>query len=212
MFLRILTIFIATFILAACSESKNEYQSDADIIRLRHLKHYGELIESYHEKAGKYPFQGKENVPIYVYVANDQQHRFTEKGPKHPHKVISFSKFVKEVESVLGREIKEFYEPEDRFKSKPCFYIYAINKETYFFAVHLNSQLPFTREIGKNYFKVEISNNPDKENHAHSLKGLLNSEVFQDELYKPVKKEGYFQEREDKYIDHSKKSEVMRRM
>jgi hypothetical protein len=37
----------------------NSFQIGADVLRLRHLKYYGELIEEFHAKTGSYPLQGR---------------------------------------------------------------------------------------------------------------------------------------------------------
>lgn len=204
--LKKLSLIFTMFFIAGCIKTSPSFQRDADIIRLQHLKYYGELIEQYYKKAGKYPFQGQEEVPIYVHVANDEQEKFTKPGPDYAHVTLPFSSFVKEVESILGHEINEYYDPQYRPSYKPNFYIYMIHKDTYFFAIHIHQPFPFAKKVGKHYHKVEISNHPNDQNRAISPKAIFTSDEFQQELQKNIQKKDFFKEREDKYIHFTKQS------
>lgn len=199
-----ISIFLIIFLFAGCSRTSTKFQKDADVIRLRHLKYYGELLEQYHRITGKYPFQGQKDVPVYVHVANDEQIEFTKQGPSYPHAVVPFKEFVEEIESVLGREIHEYYDPQYRPDYKLNFYIYMIHQDTYFFAVHVHQPYPFANKVAEHYYKIELSNHPNPQNQAVSLDQLLNSSEFQVELNKTVSKEGFFKERENKYLHHTK--------
>lgn len=57
----------------SATEMLEKFQEDADIIRLRHLEYYGNLLLEYHDKAGKYPFIGVNDVPAYVHIATPMQ-------------------------------------------------------------------------------------------------------------------------------------------
>lgn len=46
------------------------YQKDADVIRLRHLKYLGGIVEEYKMKTGKYPLQGETKSQNYVFIVN----------------------------------------------------------------------------------------------------------------------------------------------
>jgi hypothetical protein len=196
-------IFIMVLILG-CSSTNAGFQKDADIIRLQHLKFYGELLEEYFKIKGNYPFQGENSIPTYVYIANDEQIESTKPGPPYSHKVISFKKFVDEVESVLGREINEYYDPQYRPDKKPNFYMYLINGDTFFFAINIHQPFPFTRKVGEDYYKVEISNHPTPQNKAAFFQQLINNPEIQAELNKQASKEGFFKEREIKYLHFTK--------
>jgi hypothetical protein len=197
-------IIFVIFLLAGCKKTSRTFQQDADIIRFRHLKYYGQLLERYHKATGKYPFQGQMEVPIYVHVANDEQIESTKQGPPYPHAVIPFKDFVKEIESALGEEINEYYDPQYKPDHKPNFYIYMIQRNTYFFAVHVHQPYPFAKKVAEHYYKVELSNQPNPQNQAVSFDELLNNSKFQTELNKAVSKEGFFKEREDKYLHDTK--------
>lgn len=202
-----LKVFIATTIiilLSACSKTSVEFQKDADIYRLKHLSYYVALIESYKEKTGTYPLQGQYEVPVYVYVANDKQIEYTKDGPPYKHEVVAFKDLVLELESKLGREVDEFFDPQYRPDSKPNYYVYMTTKDAYFFAVHVHQDFPFARKVADNYYKVEVSNRENDRNKTKLPGQLFASEEYEKEVSKKVSKEGFFKEREDKYIRHSK--------
>jgi hypothetical protein len=201
---KIISLFLIIFLFTGCSKTGTEFQKGADIIRLRHLKYYAELLQEYHEQKGKYPFEGQEDVPVYAHVANDKQIEYTKKGPPYPHTVVAFKEFVKEIESALGKEINEYYDPQYGPDYKPNFYVYMIHKDTYFFAVHVHQPLPFAKKIGEHYYKIELSNHPNEQNQAVSADELLNSAEFKAELNKTISKEGFFEKREAKYLHHTK--------
>ena len=51
------------------------YQDDCDVVRLQHLSYYGNLIEEYKLKVGKYPFEG-ENQQVYSLIYNNEQKEY----------------------------------------------------------------------------------------------------------------------------------------
>ncbi|TKJ38827.1 MAG: hypothetical protein CEE38_03760 [Planctomycetes bacterium B3_Pla] len=180
------------------------FQLDADVIRLRHLKHYGMLIEEYHEKTGVFPYQNTAEVEVYVHVANDRQAAYAKDGPPIPHKMIPFAKFVSELESGLGRPIKERYDPQFAPLHKPNFYIYMVYKDCYFFAVHLHQPFPFAKKVGENYYKAEISNAANERNKASLPQHLFASPEFKKAIEAPVTKAGFFAYRENQYEHFTK--------
>ncbi len=110
------------------------FQKDADIVRLKHLKYYGELLEKYYAIKGKYPFQGKDTNQIYVDIANDKQEKATKEEPI-PQVTVPLSDFITEIEATLGHEIEEYYDPQYGADYKPNFYMYMVTQNVYFFAI-----------------------------------------------------------------------------
>lgn len=207
MFFKRLCLAVFLVLAASCAASagtSESFQKDADIVRLKHLKYYGELIEEYARKAGKYPFQGREKVPVYVFVAHDRQEKYTKPGPPYSHVVVPFSELVKDVESVLGREIPEYFDPQFVPVHKPNFYIYMVADDTYYFAVHVYQPFTFAKKVGENYNKIEISNNPGKESRACAPDALFGSKSFKKELGKKMRKPGFFENRDRQYIHFTK--------
>ncbi len=183
--------------------AEDSFQRDADIVRLRHLEHYGKLIEEFRSVTGRVPLQGKAEVPIYVHIANDQQIEFTKNGPPYPHKVIPVAEFVAELESGLGRTIDEYYDPQYRPYKKPNFYIYMVRGDSYFVAVHVSQPFPFATKIGEAYYKIEISNAANSQNGATKPQSLFANAQFATARDQPVKKK-LFSLRDEKYLNYSK--------
>jgi len=200
----ILALSIILLHSSCTSKTSISFQQDADIIRLKHLKYYGELLSEYNAKKGSYPFQGITNVPVYVHVANDEQIEFTRNGPPYSHEVIPFKKLVEEIESVLGRELKEYYDPQYRPDYKPNFYMYMVVGDTYYFAVHVHQPFSFSKKVAEHYYKIEISNHPNAQNNAKSPQQLFKNPDFIVAMNKPISKAGFFKYREEKYIHYTK--------
>ncbi|MBN1500568.1 MAG: hypothetical protein JW982_10445 [Spirochaetes bacterium] len=186
-----------------------EYQKDADIIRLKHLQYYGKIITEYHEKTGKYPLQSSSAELTYVFVANSKQAEFAEdydNAIPHKDKTVSFKKFIEELEKGLNREVDEFYDPQYFRDAKYNFYVYAVNKDVFYFAINVHQKFPFSKYISPYNFKVEISNIPNRSANLIILpEELFTSELFLNELNKEIKKEGFFRELEEKFLHETKK-------
>jgi hypothetical protein len=197
-------IIVAFYLLRTYNAVAEDFQKDADIIRLQHLKHYGDLIEEYHSKTGKYPFEGTAKVPLYVHIANDHQAQYAQNGPPTPHKLIKNADFIAELEKGLGRTIKERYDPSFAPKNKPNFYIYMTSGDFYFFAVHLHQPYSFAKKLADNYHKAEISSVANDINNACSPKLLFESTEFKAATQKPLTKPGFFAAREKQYESFTK--------
>jgi len=180
------------------------FQKDADIVRLQHLKYYGELLLEFKEKTGNYPFMDEATVPLYVHVASPEQEMFAKMRPPYKHKMKSFKEFVQVVEMKLGRQIDEHYDPQYRPDYKPNFYIYMANRGTYFFAIHQHQEYSFAKKVSKHYNKIEISNHPNSGNMANDPKMLFASKEFLTAMSQPILKLGFFKEREKKFIHATK--------
>jgi hypothetical protein len=168
------------------------------------LKYYGDLIEEFFDKTGNYPFMSEADIPLYVFVANTRQIDATKNKPPHAVKEKSFKQFVELLENELGREIEEYYDPQYAGDYKPNFYMYMAHLDTYYFAIHQHNSYPFSNNIAKHYNKIEISNNPTPQNRAVPARKLLNHDDFTSYLSLPVSKEGFFRERELKFINETK--------
>lgn len=201
----LILVAVGGFIWLKLQSTAEAFQLDADVIRLRHLKHYGFLVEEYHEKTGAYPFQGSSEAPIYVHIANDQQASYAEGGPPTPHRKISVAEFFSELESGLGRTVKERYDPQLHPSGKPNFYIYMMHQDYYFFAVHLHQPFPFAKKVSQHYHKAEISNAANEHNEASSLRQLLETPAFATAIETRVVKPGFFANREKQYEHFTKR-------
>lgn len=181
------------------------FQTNADIVRLNHLVYWGELLEEYQQKMGHYPFANQSPNPIYVMIATPRQQSYFENAkPPAPATTKPIKDFILELEKGLGREIDEYYDPQYAPDGKPNFYIYMIDKQNYNFAIHTFQSYPFARYISENYNKVEISNNPNELQNIMSFDTLLNDPIFKKSLNTPIKKIGFFNQREQENLHISK--------
>ncbi|MCI5223169.1 MAG: hypothetical protein D3924_10960 [Candidatus Electrothrix sp. AR4] len=202
--LKKISVLLIIISIAGCFRTSKNFQKDADIIRLRHLEYYGKLLMDYNKKTGKYPFQGQRKIPTYVHVANDEQIEYTKQGPPYTHEVLPFKSLVIEIESVLGNEVNEYYDPQCRPDYKPNFYIYMVADDTFYFSVHVHQPFPFAKKIGKNYYKIVVSNHPSSQNQTLSPQQLFETSEFKTESSKPLSKEGFFKRHENKYLHYTK--------
>lgn len=211
--LRLLIAIPLLLTLSACSsppeildhmQAYHDFQDDADIVRLQHLKYYVDLIEEYHSVTGTYPFMDEANIPLYVFIANREQFPATRQETPYTIKEKSFADFVMELERALGRTIEEYYDPQYAGDYKPNFYIYMANQGTYFLAIHQHNSYPFSRRIAKNYHKIELSNNATPANGAYPVSAFLAHEQLADLLTAPLKKEAFFRDRERKHLHETK--------
>lgn len=190
---------------AIIQQAYEGFQADADIIRLRHLQHWVTLIESYHEQTGKYPFQGESAHPIYVFVATPRQQADKNLTPPPPASKRSMSNFVDTLESGLGRSINEYYDPQYAADAKPNFYMYMIDGDNYYFAIHTHQRYPFSKNIAPNYYKVEVSNTYNASaNLVVTPEILFSSDSYVKAVNLPVQKPEFFTNREKQDIHASK--------
>lgn len=184
-------------------DANNDLQYNADIVRLNHLEYYGKLINEYYLIKGEYPFQKFASIPVYVHIANDQQEKFTKEKLPFEHKLFSHKEFIFELESVLGRDIPEYFDPQYAPDLKPNFYIYSITNNMFFFAIHVSKKYSFSKKVSNGYYKVEISNILLPFDNFYTVNHLIYDKDFIYEKSKPITKVGYFKERENKYINFS---------
>lgn len=179
--------------------TEKELQDNCDIVRLKHLKYYAELIEEYKSKTGHYPFQEKSQTQIYAFIYNNQQKKYASDTNPDKHKLISPQDFFTELEKGLDRKINQMYDPQYAPTCRPIFYMYMIQDDTYYFAVHLSKYYPFSKRVDKNYYKVEVSNKSEPSNKFYTIKELSENTKYIEALSIPLKNEGDFLEREEKH-------------
>lgn len=185
------------------SEEIEDYQITSDIVRLRHLEYYGDILNEYFLITGRYPFQSFDQKPIYVYIANDEQEKFTKDPIPFEHTLYTHKEFIQEIESVLNRDIEEYFDPQYSPDYKPNFYIYAVTGKTMYFAIHVGNKYPFSKKVSNGYYKIELSNMLIPYDKFYTIQFLKNNDDFNFEKLKPIVKVGYFKEREEKYLKFS---------
>lgn len=185
------------------SNEIDDYQINSDTVRLRHLEYYGSILNEYYQKTGTYPFQSLNPNPVYVYIANNEQEEFTKDPLPFEHTLHTHKEFIDEIESVLERDINEYFDPQYYPDNKPNFYMYVVVGKTMYFAVHVGNQYPFSKKVSNGYYKIELSNMLIPYDKFYTIQYLQNNEEFIYEKSKPIVNVGYFKEREDIYIKFS---------
>lgn len=173
-----------------------DYQHDADIFRLRHLKYLGELIEEFRNKTGKYPLQGESKYQNYVHIATPRQVKGIEGTPPQKHTVTDLEIFRSILEKGLGRSIDLKFDPQKASAHAPNFYIYMIDEDTYYLAVHLYQQFPFANPVARHYNKIEITNGKNDVRGQWNLETLLADPMFKKAQAKSPHKEEFFKQLE----------------
>ncbi|MDC0598473.1 hypothetical protein OAP18_01320 [Gammaproteobacteria bacterium] len=141
----IMLIFAALTSCSTMSQLENQYQWDADHIRLEHLVYWTGIVEEYYKKTGTYPFQedlsSSEEIGL-VKIATVQQRRYLSPGSIYYDQNIDnnaggsflefpIKDFVTEIETALGREIEERYDIQKVPTSSPVGYYYFVTNEGY---------------------------------------------------------------------------------
>lgn len=144
--LKYLSILITIFFSSGCAANPMlQFQEDADLIRLEHLEYWTQIFEQYSEKKGHFPFQnevkGSEEI-VLVKIATKQQMSYLSAGGKNYNeqldnnqsgrfKEYNVKQLVAEIESVLGREIKEKYDIQKVPTRSPVGYFYFATNDGY---------------------------------------------------------------------------------
>ena len=157
--------------------TSESFQRDADLARLQDLEQMGRWLSEYYTAQGTAPFEGTESLPVYVFVATSEQQKFTESG-SFPMVRKSLREFVDELERGVGHKIEVQFDPQRKPVNKPNFYMYAVDRGTYNFAVHLHGPYPFAKELGPHYFKLQVSNHPNPKLGIWSYDELIKDPAF----------------------------------
>lgn len=200
----ILLVFLLQISITSCTSKS--FQDDADLVRHDHLKYYAGLLKEYYEKTGTYPFLNANNSKqSYVFIANSEQ--IDDVGlPPYEINEIKLSDFFKELERVLGKSINEYYDPQYEPDNKPNFYMYMTEGDTFYFAIHVSKSYPYAKEIGKGYYKIEISNSKtDQQSLFWDIDEIIKNPIFKEELGKEPSNKNFFDKREEKFKEYSKK-------
>lgn len=172
------------------------FQDDADIYRLRHLEYYGSIIEEFKQKLGYYPLQGREELPVYVFIANKVQEEYTDLTLEEAHLRYSLADFYGELSKGLGRPVRQYFDPQYEPIYKPNFYIYSIHGDQYRLTAHVSKAYSFSRKIRDHYFLVEISNKPQEDSLTFTYNQLMKNFDYVMTKNTPPKKEELLLERE----------------
>ena len=139
-------IILVIYFIAACSANPaQQFQEDADLVRLEHLEYWTEVIDKYFQAKGSYPFQTDlqdDEEIVLVKIATKQQMQYLSSGGDNYEKRLDNNQdgyfkerpvkdFVTELESVLGHKIEEKYDIQKAPESSPVGYYYFASKDGY---------------------------------------------------------------------------------
>lgn len=176
--------------------TSKQYQHDADIVRLNHLKTTVGYIEEYKEKTGYYPFTEKteDGVMNFTTIATEDQINQVRDQIPFEHTTSTKQELEDELSRVLGKNIILPHDPQQRQNNaRPLVYIYAKGLgDYYYFSVMTHNEYDFTRNIMDFYNVLEVSNDPDSEQNVKTYKELLKDGKFLEVINTNLYKEGYF--------------------
>ncbi len=192
------TIIILIILLSSCASIESQYQNDADLYRISHLIHYGELIHEYHEKSGHYPFQGQSDKQLQVSFATEEQKEHLSPDSDSIEKRSS-EEFRTEVSTVLGREIELRFEPQRVPTSMPLYYLYVTEDDEYFFIVHLFKRYSFAANRGPGFNQVEITSSNIEHPGFWKFEELLTDQEFTEVASSIPGRSGWFDELQERH-------------
>lgn len=198
----IVVIAVVILLVFLVRRGSRAFQIDSDVVRLTHLQYYTNLIEEYRAQVGHYPMHGRSDKTLYVFICNPDQRgqmqRMTAGGdPRMATDTLPFAELLHELSSTLGRDIDECYDPQLGATSRPNFYIYMVQEDDYFLAVHLAHSWPFAERVGPGYFKVEVGSQAS--GRCPTPQALFESPDFQMALKRPLGKPGFYAQRAAQY-------------
>lgn len=173
-----------------------QFQNDADLLRLEHLIYWTGLIEEFEEEVGHFPLQNDLNssTPILVRVATRHQQGFfdpssfrysVELDNNHDDRFqeVSVGHFVSVLERGLGRPIDEKYDIQTYPTSSPIWYFYFVTEDGYLFYVTCNRcDVSSVSTLLMDGYTVTVNiaspGMVDQVFKAHTREAMLNSSTF----------------------------------
>lgn len=191
----------------ASQDDLEQYQTEADVVRVQALAHWASLIEEYYEKTGSYPLINdidlEADAQLYVFIARDEQWQAVADQqsylPENAY-IIYPPEFMYSLEKGLGRQedIEERYDPQNVSSGAPNFMIYMTQDNNYYLAAHFLNTYSFTAPV-RAYQKVEVTNIPEAP-YQITYADLQNDADFQ-RLRSETITSGWFKELIDKNKD-----------
>ncbi|QQR55282.1 hypothetical protein IPG41_01850 [Candidatus Peregrinibacteria bacterium] len=152
----IFTLAAAFLIFSGCGYIEDSYQEGADAARLSHYDYYMNLLQEYKEKTGTYPLMELYvDQDVYIIVIEGGMPDWVDDGG-HPVDYYEDDLFFTALEEGLGREVEEFYDPQNYAESsRPIFYVYSLSAAGAGFTVHLYYEAPGSFKVMDHYYKLE---------------------------------------------------------
>ena len=203
-----LLFFVALIQFGSCQgyrAMEEIYQADVDIVRVHHFDYYAQLLAEYYEKNGKYPFQYEKEYPVYVFILTSFQENYFKDTIPYQHHTVDDKYFFEELSNGLGKNIDEKYDPQKiPADDRPNMYIYMVDGDNFYFAIHLYNENLFTKNIVKYYNKMELSNKDNSDYKLFTYETLKNNQFYLELLNRNVVKQDIFNGLEEEYKNNSK--------
>jgi hypothetical protein len=174
--------------------TSSEYQHDADIVRLNDLEVMWNFVNEYKKKTGKYPLEGESSEPHYVEIATKQQAEGLNNQPPFPIAKTSPKEFQAILREELGSDIDLPFDPQRVGDSKPALYLYMIQGGRFVLAIHVHEKYPFSKQIGRYYNKIEVSNQAYLPQKIYDGSKLFPTENYQTSKNRKMHKPDYFKD------------------
>ena len=175
-----------------------QYQRDADLYRISHLIHYGELLSEYYQEEGRYPFQGESEKQVQVTFATNEQRQYLNKD-SDGIVVYSANEFRDEISAALGRDVELRFDPQRVPTTMQLYYLYVVDGDKYYFVVHLYNQYSFAANRGPNFNQVEITNDDISHPGFWKFEELIRDSRFQSVASQLPARTGWFDELERRH-------------
>ncbi len=202
---------------------ENDFQNDADIIRLEHLLYWTDLIEKYYNKIGYYPLQKQlksdKSIGLVRISTIEQQQYFNTKSKKYIRKFDNNSNnffeefnmkfFLKDLEYILEQKIDEKYDIQKVPDKSPVGYNYFITDTGYLFWVTcitcgVTKISTLLADGITPTVNIVSSDMKDKVTKLLTRKEIISNPIFMQWIQKKYIKESFAKKREYNNKDNSK--------
>lgn len=144
---------------------EEEYQSWADLCRMKAIYEIVDLIKEFKAKKGSYPYQGETNVPVEARLTRGKlegEDRYFPKG--RSGEIVGWPNFIDHLKGGLAREVRLPVDPQRIASAVPGYIQYYTDHKNFWLAVNLYHERPGTRRVGEHHYKFEVSSisNPER--------------------------------------------------
>jgi hypothetical protein len=162
------------------NQLEEQYQSWADLCRIDAVHRISKMIETIHERTGKYPFQGQTNVPVEVRISQiPLQGEYRYPPPGFSGIVLEWSDLYRELAKDLGSSISIPLEPQ----TVPAFghinFIqFYMDHSNYWVSANLFKPNVTTRRLADHVYKYEVGSLAVAEKRIRRFKDIPSQEIL----------------------------------
>ncbi len=138
----ITSLFISCASIGPEGKLEQQYQANADKIRINDIQKLAEIILQYHKKTGHYPLaDGSYKLPAYVAITDKKE--YVRPG------FIDKDIFINEIRSVLGENTIIPMDPQKGDMYARRYYLYSTEGDVFYVSARLFKETPFTQPVAK---------------------------------------------------------------